>query len=134
MSYFFGHASRTQLETCDPRLQLIARKAIMIKDHSIVKGHRPQAEQDAAFAAGASKLKWPNGNHNAMPSKALDAMTFPVPEKESDLREEQLYLLGIYKGIASEMGVPLRTGGDWDRDGEIADNGFDDFFHVEIDE
>jgi hypothetical protein len=47
------------------------------------------------------------------------------------LREEQLYLLGLYVGVASEMGVELRTGADWDRDGEIVDNGFDDFYHVE---
>ncbi len=47
------------------------------------------------------------------------------------LREDQLYLLGLYVGVAFALGTTLRTGADWDRDGEIADNGFDDFFHVE---
>ncbi len=130
----FGKSSRAQLATCDARLQKIAHRVLKIKDHSIIKGHRSKEEQNEAFASGASKLKWPKGNHNAIPSKALDAQTYPVPPTEQALREDQLYLLGLYKGIASEMGVPLRTGADWDRDGEIADNGFDDFFHAEIDE
>ena len=66
--------------------------------------------------------------------------TYPLQkmwEKESrtynqSLREEQLYLLGLYVGVASGMAIMLRTGADWDRDGEIADNGWDDFFHVEL--
>jgi hypothetical protein len=41
-------------------------------------------------------------------------------------------LLGLYVGIGAVLGIPLRTGADWDRDGEIADNGWDDFFHVEL--
>ena len=43
------------------------------------------------------------------------------------------HLLGLYKAVGSENGIPVRIGMDWDRDGEIADNGFDDGFHVEID-
>ena len=130
----FGRNSRANLATVDGRLQGVAHKVLRIKDHSIVKGHRPKDEQNAAFASGASELEWPDGNHNNLPSKALDAQTYPVPPTEQALREDQIYLLGLYKGVAYEMGIPLRTGGDWDRDGEIADNGFDDFFHAEIDE
>lgn len=130
----FGNESRRQLATSDARLQRLAHTVLIIKDHSVIKGHRGQIEQNKAFASGASKLKWPKGNHNAMPSLAIDVQTYPKPDDEQDLREEQLYLLGLYKGIASELGIPLRTGGDWDRDGEIADNGFDDFYHLEIDE
>lgn len=130
----FSKRSLAELGTCDPRLVRIAHRVLLIKDHSIVKGHRTKEEQDAAYAAGASQLRWPTGKHNAFPSKAMDVQTYPVPANERDLREEQLYLLGMYKAIASMMGIPLRTGADWDRDGQVADNAFDDFFHVEIDE
>lgn len=130
----FGQVSLAELDLVDPRLQQIAYKVLKIKDHSIIKGHRGEMDQNEAFESGASKLPWPKGNHNAIPSKALDARSYPSPETEQELREDQLYLLGLYKGVASEMGIPLRTGADWDRDGEIADNGFDDFFHAEIDE
>ena len=138
----FGIASQAALGTADSNLIIIANRVLSIKDHSILKGHRPHGEQDAAYYGNPqrSKLKWPDGKHNALPSRAIDVQTYPLPqmwEKESrkynqSLREEQLYLLGLYVGVASEMGTMLRTGADWDRDGEIADNGWDDLFHVEL--
>ena len=127
----FGRASRKNLSTVDGQGQKLARRVLKIKDHSIIQGHRPEDEQNAAFDSGNSKLRWPDGKHNRLPSVAMDVQTYPVPETEQELREEQLYLLGLYKGIGSEMDMDIRTGADWDRDGEIADNGFDDFFHVE---
>ena len=132
--YYFGGKSRAQLNTIDPRLRAIAVEVIKIKDHSIIKGHRGEEEQHAAFTSDPqrSKLDWPNGKHNGFPSKAVDVQTYPAPNFEAELREEQLYLLGLYKGIGHQMGIEIRTGADWDRDGEIADNGFDDFYHVEI--
>lgn len=134
MSNNFGGRSTRELSTCDPRLDRLARRVLRIKDHSIIKGHRPKEEQNAAFDSGNSKLRWPKGKHNGVPSKAMDVQTYPRPEKESDLRDEQIYLLGVYKGVAIEQCIPIRTGMDWDRDGQIADNGFDDSFHVEIDD
>jgi len=114
-------------------LNAIGDVVLQIKDHSVVKGHRGEAEQHQAFVDGNSKLDWPDGNHNAYPSKAQDVMSYPFPQDEQAQREEQMYLLGLYKGVAAVMGIPLRAGGDWDRDGEILDNGFDGFLHVELD-
>ena len=137
----FGIASQTALQTADSNLKIIANMVLSIKDHSILKGHRPQGEQNAAYYGNPqrSKLKWPNGKHNALPSRAIDVQTYPLPsenlpalEYERILREEQLYLLGLYVGVASGMAIMLRTGADWDRDGVIVDNGFDDFYHVEL--
>jgi len=132
--YRFGRNSRKNLSTADGRLQELAHIVLKIKDHSVIKGHRNQREQHTAFIEGFSELDWPNGKHNALPSLAIDVQTYPLPDTDQELREEQLYLLGLYKGVAYERNIPLRTGGDWDRDGEIADNSFDDFFHVELDE
>ena len=135
----FGRNSRKQLSTADGRLQDIAHIVLKIKDHAVIKGHRNQREQHTAYLDGHSGLDWPNGKHNKLPSTAIDVQTYPLPYNpdgsinEQELREEQLYLLGLYKGVAHERGIPLRTGGDWDRDGEIADNSFDDFFHAELD-
>jgi hypothetical protein len=133
----FGTASLANLSTANSTLQGIAKEVLRIKDHSILKGHRNQIDQDYAHQTGRSKLKWPHGKHNALPSNAIDVQTYPVPigrdydETEQLLREDQLYLLGLYAGVAATLGTPVRTGADWDQDGEIADNGFDDFFHVE---
>jgi len=129
----FGRNSRKQLSTSDGRLQEIAHEVLKIKDHAVIKGHRTEREQRSAYENGHSKLDWPNGKHNKLPSIAIDVQTSPVPDGEQELREEQLYLLGLYAGIGHMKGIPIRIGGDWDRDGEIADNSFDDFFHVELD-
>lgn len=136
----FGTNSRTELETTDPILVEIAFSVLELKDHSILKGHRNEVEQNAAYNSSPqrSKLKFPNGKHNELPSRAIDVQTWPVPkgytqeQTERLLRHDQLYLLGLYVGVAWGMGVMLRTGADWDMDGEIADNGWDDLFHVEI--
>ena len=130
----FGRNSRKHLATCDARLQRIAHRALQIKDHSIVCGHRNKADQNAAFDAGFSKLRWPDGSHNGKPSSGMDIQTYPRPEKEAELIDEQLYLLGIYKGVAKEQGIPLRTGADFNRDGRVSDEGWKDLFHVELDE
>ena len=135
----WGANSLAQRATSDPRLNAIGDVVLQIKDHSVVKGHRGEHEQHQAFVNGNSKLDWPNGNHNGHPSKAQDVKAYPFPPLDADggdsaQREEQLYLLGLYRGVGTVMGIDLRTGADWDRDGEILDNGFDDFFHVEMDE
>ena len=35
-------------------------------------------------------------------------------------------------GIATQLGLSFRWGGDWDRDTEVNDNAFDDLVHYEI--
>jgi len=128
----FGRNSRKHLATCDARLQRIAHRVLRIKDHSIICGHRNKADQNKAFDEGNSELRWSFGKHNKLPSYAMDVQTYPRPVSQDALREDQIYLLGIYKGVAQEQGLPVRVGMDWDNDGEIADNGFDDSFHVEL--
>ena len=128
----FGPRSRKELSGADYQLQEVAHKVLVIKDHSVLKGHRPEDEQNAAFDSGNSELKWPDGKHNGIPSKALDVQTYPRPNTEQKLKEEQLYLLGLYVGIASEMGITLRSGADFDRDGQTTDSTFFDGFHVEL--
>ena len=137
----WGQRLQAERATSDPRLNEIGDIVLLIKDHSVIKGHRNEVDQHAAFTSDPqrSKLDWPNGNHNSLPSKAQDVKSYPFPPLDADggdsaQREEQLYLLGLYRGVAHMLGYGLRTGADWDRDGEIADNGFDDFFHVELDD
>jgi len=131
--YRFGRNSQKNLSTADGQLQELAHIVLKIKDHSVIKGHRNQREQHTAFIEGHSELDWPNGKHNALPSLAIDVQTYPLPDTDQELREEQLYLLGLYKGVAYMKDIPIRSGSDWDRDGEIADNSFDDFYHLELD-
>ena len=61
-----------RLATCDVRLQKLVRKIIETWNIQVLQGHRNQEEQDKFFAEGKTKLKWPNGEHNALPSRAID--------------------------------------------------------------
>lgn len=147
----FSQNSLNELSTALPILQKAAHIVLRIKDHSVLKGFRGQDEQNAAFYAGYSKAKWPNGRHNKQPSHAIDVRTWPEPPenplvrkypdlpdevmaalREQPLREEQYYLMGLYRAVLAMLGWYSRTGADWDDDGEISDTRFRDLFHVEV--
>jgi peptidoglycan L-alanyl-D-glutamate endopeptidase CwlK len=95
----------------------------------VIEGHRGQAAQDAAFARGASKLKWPKGKHNSFPSRAIDMAPSPL---NWDDRERLYYFAGFVQGVATQLGIGIRYGGDWDSDRFTHDNSFDDLVHFEL--
>lgn len=126
----FSKQSLDRLNTCHPELVLLFTEVVKHFNCTVAQGHRGQEEQDKAYAEGKSQLKWPNGNHNASPSNAVDVYPYPVDFKD---RERMVYFAGYVKGIAQMMGIPIRWGNDWDRDTEVNDNNFDDLPHFEID-
>lgn len=136
-----GKRSEERLATCDPVLAELVCELAKRMDLEVLCGHRGQAEQDEAFGAGRSKLRWPDGPHNATPSRAVDIAPWPVlwPHGDDDDRTRGrkiarfARLAGVLEEIARARGVDLRWGGDWDSDGEIMDNGaFDDLPHFEL--
>ena len=76
----FGTTSRRKLNQCDARLQLLFERVVEDWDCSILTGHRTAAQQNKMEREGKSKLKWPKGNHNALPSRAVDACPYPIPD------------------------------------------------------
>ena len=127
----FGKRSKEALLTADDRLQKVFNEVIKYVDCSVLEGHRSQERQDKLFEEGKTKVKYPNGRHNASPSRAVDVTPYPVDWED---RERQTLFAGFVLGIASSMGIKLRWGGDWDMDFEVQDNKFDDFPHFEIKE
>jgi peptidoglycan L-alanyl-D-glutamate endopeptidase CwlK len=90
----------------------------VVKDFpcACICGHRGPEEQDRAYRAGASKLKWPNSKHNILASEAADVLPLPVPttsEGWEDPRYRELIctLAGWTLRTAKECGVPLVWGG-----------------------
>lgn len=125
----FGRKSIERLSTCDYRLQNIMHRVVARRDCSIVCGFRGKAEQDKAVMDGKSKVKWPNSKHNKLPSMAVDVV--PWPEKWSD-RLAFIELADIIRDEAAKESVELRWGGDWDGDGDMTDQSFNDLPHWEI--
>ncbi len=125
----FGATSIANRDTCHPDLIRLADEVIKHVDFSITCGHRGQADQDKAFAEGKSKVKYPNGEHNKMPSKAMDVAPYPVNWNDN---EAFTLLSGVFLGVASMMGIKIRIGSDWDGDFNTLEHSFKDRPHIEL--
>ena len=125
----FGRTSKRNLKTCDIRLQEVFNEVIKHVDCSVLEGHRDKDRQNKLYEEGKTKVKYPNGRHNRQPSSAVDVTPYPVDWKD---RERQTLFAGFVIGVASQMNINLRWGGDWDQDFQVVDNRFDDFPHFEL--
>ena len=80
MGYRFSSRSLERLRTCHADLVLLMTEALADpdcpSDISVLEGVRNQADQDAAFAAGSSTLRWPQSRHNSTPSMAVDVAPY----------------------------------------------------------
>ena len=103
-------------------------------DVSLISGHRDEREQSLYYygTPQRSKVRWPDSKHNTYPSLAVDMQPYPYPTNENDLRAALGYMAGLCYMIAKRNGFSIRWGGDWNRNGDVTDNGFDDLYHLEI--
>lgn len=125
----FGSRSRKNLATCHEDLQDLFNEVIKHVDCSVICGHRNKQEQNEAFEKKRTKVKYPNGRHNAKPSMAADVVPYPI---DWDDRERFHLFAGFVLGIAQSMEINIRWGGDWNKNFEVDDNNFDDLPHFEI--
>lgn len=129
----FSARSKQILATCDRRLQLVLQLAIRDIDFSVREGHRGRAAQEAAVAAGTSKLHYPRSKHNRYPALAVDIYPYPFRDEYWRQFEPWRAQAVVVLACGARLGVPLRWGGDWDRDGDSADEPNFDGPHFEID-
>ena len=127
--YKFGTRSMKNLSEAHPDLQKLFHEVIKVYDCTVIEGHRPKDEQDRAYHAGKSKLKFPKSKHNQTPSLAVDVCPYPIDWADS---KRFYYFAGIVKGIASQLNIPVRLGADWDGDNSFKDQSFNDLPHFEL--
>ena len=125
----FGKTSNSRLETCDMRIQKLFNEVVKHFDCSILEGHRGKKAQNKAYKEGKSKVVYPDGKHNQIPSVAVDAVPYPIDWED---RERMTYFAGFVLGVALQMDLNIRWGGDWNMNTELKDNNFDDLPHFEI--
>lgn len=112
-----GGGSRVRLATCHADLRRLVEAVAAgvdagdlatagVTDLTVVCGYRGQAEQDAAYASGASRLRWPNSRHNSVPSRAVDLAPYPI-----DWKDERAFLVlrGYVLAHAARLGIRVRT-------------------------
>ena len=129
MSFVFGKKSLERLAECEAPLQLLMLRVLEASDQdlTILCGKRGEAEQNAAYAAGNSKLKYPKSKHNKSPSQAVDVAPYPVNWKNIDaFRKLGLLVILTWGGFttAEKEGWELSWGGSWEK--------FRDYPHFEL--
>lgn len=147
MSYPLSKIGQKRRQELDPRLQKVIDCVLELMNVAVLCGHRNKEDQDLAFAQKRSKTPWPRSKHNSLPSRAVDMAPYfnempnirwpsnaIMQNPDAQVFARYAYMVGLARGIASQQGVKLRSGMDWDSDGEIADNSFNDLPHLEINE
>lgn len=125
--------SKRIYDQLDGRLQrLVTRIRDEVTDISLTYGYRDRETQNTMYENGVTKVKYPNSKHNRKPAIAVDLQPYPYPEYEPKLWGALGYIAGHAHRIAAEEGFDIRWGGDWDRDGDMTDQNFDDLFHIEV--
>lgn len=129
----WGKDSKRVYDELDPRLQrIVTRVRDEIMDISLIEGFRDEHRQNILYDAGSSTLRWPDGKHNQMPSKAVDLQPYPMPGRNDLIFAALAYIASAAILIGKEEGVTLRWGGDWNRNGDVSDQNFYDLWHLEI--
>jgi peptidoglycan LD-endopeptidase CwlK len=104
-------------------------EVIRITDCSVLCGHRNEADQNAAFEQGLSKLQFPLSKHNSLPSLAVDAVPYPINWNDTEAFQR---FASIVLTTAKRLNIPIRWGGDWNQNGSSADERFLDMPHFEL--
>lgn len=148
----WGQRSLDRLGGCHADIRRVADAALASSpfDLTVVTGFRKQAEQDEAFRVGRSKLRWPDSKHNHRDvlgdpcSLAVDLAPYLQPgwipwgskEEHGHTIAQQLrywdILAGVVLGAAESLHIPMRWGGDWNRNGILVDQTFHDLPHFEL--
>ena len=125
----FSTKSKSKLHSCDERLINLFNEVVKHFDCMILEGHRGKEKQNADYDKVNSKVRYPDGKHNKSPSVAVDVAPYPIDWKD---RDRFHYFGGYVLGVAKQMGLNIRWGGDWNQDTQTKDNKFDDLVHFEI--
>lgn len=129
----FSDSSGFHLRTCDGQLQTLFKAVVETYDCTVIEGVRPREIQNEYFRTGRSRVEWPNSKHNcvdeAFCSRAADVAPCPIDWNDT---KRFYHFAGFVLGVATELDILLRWGGDWDSDYDLNDQRFMDLVHFEL--
>ena len=139
MTYVLGPQSRARLQGVHPDLVKVVQRAIDLtaQDFMVLEGVRTPARQRNLYAQGRTKpgpkVTWTlNSNHFLNPKTgfghAVDLVPFPVDWSHAKLNVVSKAMFAA----SQELGIPIRWGADWDRDGKPREKGETDSPHFEL--
>lgn len=130
----FDHTSAERLSHAHPLLQKLMNAAREKSAFMILQSQRGRLAQEEAYAKGFSQVHFGDSAHNWSPSVALDIAPLPLSwdAAPSNLNRWRTLQMEIIKPVAKELGIPIRQGIDWNRNGILTDESFIDRPHVEL--
>lgn len=129
-----GKRSEERLVGVNPSLVAVVRRAIELStvDFTVLEGKRTLARQQELFDQGRTKpgkiVTWTMKSKH-LDGDAVDLVPFPVDW--NDTKKFDAIAKAMF-AAASELGVKLRWGADWDGDGKPREKGEYDSPHFEI--
>lgn len=140
MTYSLSARSQTRLDGVHPDLKRVVRRAILKSDQdfSVLEGVRTPQRQQQLYAQGRTKpgpkVTWTlNSRHFINPTTgcghAVDLAPFPIDW--TDPRKFDAISQAMF-AAADELGIKIRWGADWDRDGKPRERGESDSPHFEL--
>lgn len=156
--YRFGSQSRRAIASCHPLLQRVLEAGLKhsTMDFMVTQGHRGKVEQNRLLREGKTTLAFPRSQHNHLSderdvregwapevglplSMAADVAPWGTSPQGgidwSDVEEFRWlngFLVGIGNPIVRRHGFYIRSGADWDSDGDHDDQRFIDLPHLEL--
>lgn len=135
--FVFGQRSLDRLKGVNPRLVSVVHRALELStvDFTVIEGVRSRARQAQLYAQGrttAGKIvTW------TLKSKHIDGLAVdlaPFADGKIDWTDLAKFdaIGAAMKKAAAELGVTIRWGADWDRDGKLREKGESDSPHFEI--
>ncbi len=121
--------SHARYNNAHPLLRKLMDEAIKHIDFFVLESYRSLADQQIAFNTKHSKVKPGQSAHNYKPSLAVDL--FPAPFVWTPTTHF-VALSKVMLECAAKLDIPIRWGGDWDRDGSSKDETFVDMPHFEL--
>lgn len=140
MTFSLSARSRARLDGVHPDLKRVVERALLKSDidFTVLEGVRTPERQRRLYAQGrtkpGSKVTWTlNSRHFVDPrtgfGHAVDLAPFPIDW--SDTAKFDRIARAMF-AAASDLGVAIRWGADWDRDGRPRERGESDSPHFEL--
>jgi peptidoglycan L-alanyl-D-glutamate endopeptidase CwlK len=137
MSFTLSERSLTRAVGVNPKLidliLLAIRRTPIDFGVAYMGGKRTAEEQNQLFKEGYSQCDGYEKLSKHQSGNAIDLNVF-VNSVSVENKEMLCVIAGVMFSCASELNINLRWGLDWNMNGDIRDNKFNDMYHFEIKE
>ncbi|MBF0785779.1 M15 family peptidase [Muribacter muris] len=126
-NFKFSRRSEDNLQGVHPDLVKVVRLALTLskRDFTVIEGLRTPARQQQLLRQGATKTL--NSRH--LTGHAIDIVPYPLDWHDKTAFGE---LAKVMFEASRQLKIPIRWGGDWNRNGRSDDETFYDGPHFEL--